>query len=201
MASEAPSTTHEGSAAASLLIIAGLRASGKSTIGPLLAERLKLPFSDLDHETALTMQGAHGVKSVSELFQTAGEPAFRTAECDAFARVTNDALASSGLVLALGGGTLMQDRAQATLRQLRARTPVFVLLLDPPVAIMRARLEESAGDRPSLTGASVSDEVAAVATQRLGTYRAFADAIIHECSAPDTVAQACVDAYRRWKQA
>lgn len=186
--------------APSLLLLAGLRASGKSTIGPLLATQLALPFVDLDHQTAALLQHASAKLSIAELFVARGEGAFRNAECDAFDRTLQDASRSRGLVLALGGGTLMQERARETLRSLRARTRVCVLLLDPPVATMRERLRQSAGDRPSLTGAGIVDEVEIVALQRTGLYRSLADRTISEHASPHATAHACLAAFSQWKE-
>src|SRR5437762_13810301 len=60
------------------VVLIGFMATGKTTVGRLVAERLDRRFLDLDQlveETAGT--------TVADLFRTAGEPAFRRAEAQA----------------------------------------------------------------------------------------------------------------------
>jgi len=91
--------------------------AGKSSLGPLLARRLGLPFVDLDR----AIEEAAG-RSVAELFTSEGEAGFRVRERDAI-----EAVAGRGLVVALGGGAVAQpgmaDRllASGQLVYLRAR--------------------------------------------------------------------------------
>ena len=78
------------------MILIGLRAAGKTTLGRELAHGLQVEFQDLD-DLALDQSGAG---SVEEVFAQAGEPAWRHAERQAFALWQ----ASSSGVLACGGG-------------------------------------------------------------------------------------------------
>jgi shikimate kinase len=73
--------------------------SGKSVVGALVAERAQAPFHDLDR-----MIEAEAGMPIPEIFATGGEAAFRTLE----ARVLPGAL-QPGSVVALGGGTLIDD--------------------------------------------------------------------------------------------
>src|SRR5690349_2822005 len=80
-----------------IVLLIGLRGSGKTTIGRTLAERLSLSFADLDDLTVKAL----GATTVSEAWRTHGEAAFRRAEATALKiRITTDSQ-----VLALGGGT------------------------------------------------------------------------------------------------
>ena len=74
--------------------------SGKSVVGALVAYRASAPFLDLDFmiETEAGM-------TIPELFSMRGEPAFRALET----RLLPVAL-RGGAVVALGGGTAMDDR-------------------------------------------------------------------------------------------
>ena len=79
------------------IILLGYMGCGKSTIGRLLAKKLKIPFVDMDNFLSET----HGC-SVPNLFKKHGEIGFRKLEKKAL----KDLLASTQVsVLSLGGGT------------------------------------------------------------------------------------------------
>src|SRR5713101_3976970 len=77
------------------LFLIGLRGSGKTTVGRLLASRLGLPFHDAD-DVLETKSG----RSIRDLVQTDGEPAFRDLE----ERVLAELVARGPAVIATGGG-------------------------------------------------------------------------------------------------
>jgi len=77
-------------------------ATGKSRIGALVAERLGLPFEDIDH----WIEARHR-KSVSEIFTEQGEAAFREIEIEALRHLS----AEPPRVIALGGGSLLHPDA------------------------------------------------------------------------------------------
>jgi shikimate kinase len=88
-------------------VLIGFMATGKTTVGRMVAERLQRRFLDLDH----LVEDAVGMK-VSELFRTQGEPAFRKAE----ALALQLALKEDSVVLATGGGAACrEDNLQAML--------------------------------------------------------------------------------------
>lgn len=64
------------------IALIGLRGGGKSTIGRLLAERLEMPFIELDREIE-RRSGA----TLSEIFDMFGQETFRRAEREAFDEV------------------------------------------------------------------------------------------------------------------
>ncbi len=110
---------------------------GKSTVGPLVAAGLGLPFLDLDDAVAESAG-----MSVSELFASEGEAGFRAREAAMVARVCM----GPPSVLALGGGTL---HAGDNLSRLRARFRVVVLTVEWPVLEERLRALSEEG-RPLL---------------------------------------------------
>jgi shikimate kinase len=82
------------------IYLTGFMGCGKSTVGRVLAERLGVPFVDLDSE----IERRAGM-TVREIFAQFGEPEFRRLEADAL-RAT---LESPDVVVATGGGTMVFD--------------------------------------------------------------------------------------------
>ncbi|MCP4726243.1 MAG: shikimate kinase [bacterium] len=82
------------------IYLTGFMGSGKSTIGALLAERLEREFVDID----LIIEERAG-QVVSDIFKVHGEPYFRSIE----KKVVADCVLKKGLVVSLGGGTLMVE--------------------------------------------------------------------------------------------
>ncbi|MFG0273485.1 MAG: shikimate kinase [Phycisphaerales bacterium] len=163
-----------------IVVLLGLRASGKTTLGRALAERLGRRFIDLDDRTRALL----GDATIADAFRRVGESGFRSAEVEALA----GALDESGIVLALGGGTPTAPGAAAMLRkaQAGARAAVVYLRCDPE--LLRGRLRDAGGagaNRPSLTGADPLDEIEQVHAARDPVYRALADVVLEgEQSAP-----------------
>jgi shikimate kinase len=83
------------------VVLVGAPTSGKSSVGPLLASALGVPFADTD---ALVSQAAD--KPVADIFVVDGEQAFREYERGAVARGL-DAVRPEGGVLALGSGAVL----------------------------------------------------------------------------------------------
>jgi len=154
------------------VVLMGLRASGKSTVGLLLARALEASFIDLDDRTRALL----GAPSVRAAFESAGEPNFREAE----ARALRAALGEPAAVIALGGGTPTAPGAEDLLRAARASGRATIVFIDPPNEVLAARLTRDAGDRPSLTGRGVVEEIEWLALERRERYAALADLRLRE---------------------
>lgn len=115
--------------------LAGFMGSGKSTIGPILANALGYGFVDIDR----AIERAAG-KSVSAIFREDGEEAFRSLERGLVAGLSTQPC----IVVALGGGTVADP---ATLGLIRA-TGVLVYLKAAAEQILRRVARRS--DRPML---------------------------------------------------
>lgn len=151
----------------SQIILLGLRGSGKSTLGRLLAARLVTDFVDLDLITAELLRAA----SPAEAIQTLGLPAFRDAEV----RALQMPRTTGAGVLALGGGTPTARGAIPVLSALKARGARLIYLRGTPETL-RSRLRETdLASRPSLTGAPVLDEVERLFAERDPLYLSLAE--------------------------
>ena len=89
------------------IALVGLMGVGKSSVGRRLANRLKLPFADADVE----IEAAAGM-TISEIFASLGETEFRAGE----ARVIRRLLEGPPIVLATGGGAMMNAETRALLK-------------------------------------------------------------------------------------
>jgi len=155
------------------ILLTGPRGSGKSTIGPLLADQLRHSFVDLD-TVVLNM---FDEPTVREVFTARGENAWRQAEI----RALDQRIEHLNQVIALGGGIttipLARQRIEAERRDQRAK----VFYLRCSVDELRRRLSAHTGDRPSLTGTDPVEEIEMVLRQRESSaYLPVADVVI-EC--------------------
>jgi len=150
-----------------VLLLMGLRGSGKTTIGRELARRQQRPFIDLDDRTCAIL----GVASASEAFAALGQPAFRNAET----RALKDALTQSGVIIALGGGTPTAPGAADLIRAAAGAGHAVAVYLRCTPAELRTRLTGRIdARRPSITGADPLDEIQTVFAQRDPLFQALA---------------------------
>ncbi len=122
------------------LILLGMPGAGKTTLGRTLAAHYSWDFVDLDAE--IERRAGH---SISDLFATGGEPAFRVREAETLRAVLGQSAAP--LVLATGGGTPCFHQNLAFLKK-----HGFTVWLDAPPETLLARLTANAADRPLLQG-------------------------------------------------
>ncbi|MCC7139630.1 MAG: type I 3-dehydroquinate dehydratase [Planctomycetes bacterium] len=147
---------------AGAVALVGPRGAGKSTVGRAVAARLGRPFVDTDDALARRVGRPAGRVLAEE-----GEPAFRAAERAAVAQ----ALATRrGVVVALGGGALLDPATRARLAR-----GVFVVRLGVSAPVAAGRLAGDPTPRPRLTeAADLETECARVAAEREPLYAAVA---------------------------
>jgi shikimate kinase len=127
--------------------------SGKSVVGAEVAERTNATFHDLD----LMVESEAGM-TIPEIFASEGEPSFRALESRVLPRAMQP-----GAVVALGGGTLIDD-ANWRLVDGTAAT----IYLEVPFETMWERIRARAG-RPLASGRS-REEILSLFEQRRPRY-------------------------------
>lgn len=167
-----------------LLLLIGLRASGKSTVGRLVAQSRACAFTDLDDAVLRALNAP----TVADAWRSAGEPAFRAAETQALRSLLEHT--DAPYVIALGGGTPTAPGATDLIRDAQRNRAALVIYLRADAATLRARLAQGAGaNRPSLTGASPLDEIQTVLNQRNDAYTRLADEVIDPLPSAHETAQ------------
>ncbi|MDT8914013.1 shikimate kinase [Amycolatopsis sp. PS_44_ISF1] len=139
-------------------VVVGPPGSGKSTVGPLLAEALGVVFRDTDDDIV-----ARAGRSISDIFAEDGEPAFRALEAEAVAT----ALTEHEGVLSLGGGAPLTPSTRALLA---GHTVVF-LNVGLAAGVRRAGLSTA---RPLLAGVNPRATFKILLDSRLPVYRQVA---------------------------
>ena len=166
------------------LVLVGLMGAGKSTVGALCATRLGRPFVDTDDLVEVVAGGR-----VADVFAQ-GEETFRALERDAVA----DASASPApLVIACGGGAVLDARNRAQLQQ-----SGFVVWLQGEPAVLADRVEADRVERPLLAADRPVVVLTELAAARAGAYEAVADvAVPTDDRTPAQVADAVLEEFAR----
>lgn len=160
---------------APVIALLGLRGAGKSTVGPLLAERLGRRFVELDRE----VEREAGL-TLTEIFEMHGEAAFRRLE-----RTVLERLLGSGepLVLATGGGVVTEP---ATWEWLRKRAQTVWLRAEPRDHWERVIAQ---GDtRPMANNAQAFQQLEAILAERERLYAQAATVAQTSGRTPEEVA-------------
>jgi shikimate kinase len=118
------------------VFLVGPMGVGKSTVGPLLAERLGCAFIDTDQEIERSER-----RTIAEIFVENGEGYFRTRESEAIQNA-----AKQHAVISLGGGAIVQPGAAERLLELG-----IVVCLEVEVEVLLTRIGKTSS-RPLLAG-------------------------------------------------
>ena len=142
------------------IFLIGMMGSGKSTIGFLLAKRIKKPFIDLDEEIERSTK-----KTITDIFKIDGEDTFRKIETEHLKKVSDS-------VISCGGGIILKEQN----RNLIKNNGVAILLI-ASTKILTNRLKYSE-KRPLLEKNSIKESLHELWLKRQAYYLSTADITI-----------------------
>jgi shikimate kinase len=162
------------------LILIGYRATGKTTVGRILARHLGWAFTDVDDDIESIFGG-----SIADIFAQEGEVGFRKREASALKALS----AANRCVIATGGGAILQADNRLLLRSLG---PVVWLTAGPETILMRLQQDPAtAVRRPNLTSTGGMEEVRELLKVREPLYREVAELVVSADNiSPEAVATA-----------
>jgi len=144
--------------------IFGFMGVGKSSVGLLVAEALSMEFVDLD-DTIVADAGM----DIPSIFRERGEEGFRKLEKEATRRIA----ARDGVVIACGGGTVLDEDNREALR----RNSRMILLTANPETILQ-RVEADGDTRPLLSDQEKVEPIARLLRERMPRYLEAADKMV-----------------------
>ncbi len=144
------------------IVLVGFMGTGKTTIGRAVAQRCGSRFVDMD-DVIVERAG----KAIPEIFRDDGEAGFRKIE----RKVAHDLANESGLVIATGGGVVLDPDNMADF----TRTGTVICLSATPEAIL-ARVQHDT-NRPLLQEEDVLGKINALLEKRRALYDAIPNQI------------------------
>lgn len=119
------------------VVLTGFMATGKTTVGKALAQKLDMDFVDTDE----MIEREHG--KISEIFKNLGEPEFRRMETEAASK----AACFDNTVIATGGGIVLNTKNIGILSE-----NGIVVNLEPDRTVIEERLGDGDKSRPLSDG-------------------------------------------------
>jgi shikimate kinase len=144
------------------IYLIGLPGSGKTTLGKQLANRLKLPFIDLDKEIERMMNSP-----IKDIFKKQGQELFRDTEKKLLHQLTEY---STDFVMATGGGAPVFFDNMAYMNMHGHTIFLDVSAREITKRILKTKIEE----RPLLAGAhpdELKDQIEFLRSQRIASYK------------------------------
>lgn len=130
------------------IVLIGYMGSGKSSVGKLLAEKLNLPFRDLDEEIQKIEE-----MSIADIFSKRGEIYFRRLENETLKNLLK---LNEGFVLATGGGTPCYADSLSVMLKAKDTTTVY---LKTPLPVLCDRLMAEKDMRPLVSHLNTKEEM------------------------------------------
>ncbi len=148
------------------VFLVGLRASGKSTLGQELAQRLGMRFVDTDEVITRAAE-----RCIAEIVTSHGWEEFRRLETEALQNICAD----TGQVVATGGGIVL---APENLKLLQHSGTTFYLMAEIPTLLKRLTSSGSDPQRPPLSDLPLEQELIRSNAQRGPLYMCAATHIL-----------------------
>jgi len=158
------------------IILTGFMGTGKTTIGRWIAQRLGMPFCDLDE----VIQQTTG-RSIPTIFAQEGESGFRRIESQAL----RNCLTQSPLVLATGGGTVLSPENRA----LMEKSGLLVCLTCSEEVLAQRLNGSAASERPLLKGQPLLDAIRNLLKARHSIYEQIFWQIDTSYHPPEVIAE------------
>ena len=152
------------------VVFVGMPSSGKTTVGKLVADKLSRKFFDTD----LLIKEKTGM-SPAEIINVQGEKAFRIIESEVISEVSK----FSGIVIATGGGAILNDANVDNLKK-----NGIIWFIDRPLCQLQIGL-----DRPL---SSSKEELEKRYNERYPKYNACADFVLKDMKNPEKTAEQTV---------
>ena len=137
------------------IFLIGFMGAGKTTVGKILAKRLRLTFIDLDEviEKELNL-------TIREIFSRYGEDFFRDAETKALRSIAD----KDRYVIAAGGGVVLRKKNWQIMKP-----NGFTVYLRAPAEVLWTRVRNNAS-RPLLQVENPFDRLCELLSQRISQY-------------------------------
>lgn len=148
------------------IVLIGFMGCGKTSVGIKLSYRLKITFLDTDKQIE-RKQG----RSISEIFASDGEAAFRQMETDCIKELIEDNT-SSMQIFSTGGGTPVREENRELLKKLGT---VIYLKVSPDVVYERLKGDTT---RPLLQTENPKARIEELLGARKEAYESAADVIV-----------------------
>ncbi len=146
------------------IALIGFRATGKTSAGKILADRLGRLFIDMDKHLIATSG-----REISCWVRQEGWESFRKAESELLASLASQ----EGIVVSTGGGVVIDSANRDTLKK-----RFFTIWLKASAETIHCRITadpESCTTRPPLSGLSLKEEVRKILSDREPLYAESAD--------------------------
>lgn len=147
------------------IILVGPRASGKTTVGKMLAARLHRHFIDTDD---LVQKQTN--KTIAQIVDEQGWDRFRDIE----SQILQDVMLRNAVV-ATGGGMVISEKNR---HYMKNHGIVFYLATSAETVVARLKSNPAVSQRPSLTGLSITEEITGIIKERDPLYHESAHYII-----------------------
>lgn len=164
------------------IVLIGFMATGKSTVGKMVAEKLKMKFIDSDEEI-IKKSGV----SIDSIFSEFGENYFRNIESE----IIKDISSLEGYVISTGGGVVKRRENIIELK----KKGILVFLNASPEKIIK-NLNNDIENRPLLNTNNMIEKVSGLLKERQKLYNVAKDIQIDiDCLDVEEVAREVINIY------